>query len=101
MRCAVDESRRVAAAELELLARRHRGEEAVQQHPPVAVGEGRVDELRLQLGAAEPAPLALDDPDAADDRLLEHLGRDRLRGQAEQHRALERVDLRRAACTRR
>ena len=91
----------VAAAELELVARRHAGEEAAQQHRPVAVREGRVDELSPQPDAAEPVPLPLDDPDAAHDRLLEHFGRDRLRGQAEQHGALQRVDLRRAACTRR
>ena len=41
---------------------------------------------------SEEAPVSFDDPDAAHHRLLEHLGRDRLRGAAEQHGALEGVD---------
>ena len=82
----------VAAAELELLARRTAREEPVEQHPPVSVGLRRVDQDRLEPRSAEYPALAFDDPDAACHRLLEHFGRDRLGRQTQQHGALERVD---------
>ena len=49
MFCAADENRRVGAAELVLLAGMQEREQPVQQHPAVAVGARRVDELSLQL----------------------------------------------------
>ena len=99
IRCAADESRVSLRPNSNSSPGAPRGEEAVQQHPAVAVGLGRVDQHRLEPRSAEHPALAFDDPDAARHRLLEHLGRDRLGGEAQQHGALERVDHRAAACT--
>ncbi len=101
MFCAADENRVSVLPNSYSAPGLQEREQPREQQPSVAVGARGVDQLRLELDPAEELALALDDADAADHGLLEHLGGDRLRRPAQQHGALERVDAAAAACTRR